>query len=73
MISLVVDQHSVIRQAQSIFTGPIAKGLGLVAVVVGALMFTYRGSRQERIWAGILFLFGASVLAANLLMWIFHW
>jgi type IV secretory pathway VirB2 component (pilin) len=73
MILLIVDQHSVIRQTQDILTGPIAKGLSLVAVVVGALMFTYRRGRREKIWAGILFLFGASVLVANLLMWIFRW
>jgi type IV secretory pathway VirB2 component (pilin) len=62
----------VISKAQEIFTGPIAKGLSLVAVVVGALMFASGRTRREKIWAIILFVVGTSVLAANFLTWIFH-
>lgn len=68
---MIVD-HSVIKQARDILTGPIAKGLSLMAVVVGALMLIYRGTRREKIWAAILLLLGASVLTANFLIWIFH-
>ncbi len=72
IVLLIIDKHSVIKQAEDILTGPIAKGLSLVAVVVGALLFAYRGTRQEKIWAGILFAIGASVLAANFLIWLVH-
>jgi type IV secretory pathway VirB2 component (pilin) len=57
-------------QFHDIFTGPIAKGLSLVAVIVGVLMFSQGESRRRKIWACVLFGLGLTVLIANFLAWI---
>lgn len=53
------------------FTGPIARGLSLVAVVVGGLMFAYGEGDSKRMLAGIIFGVGMAVSAANFLAWLF--
>jgi type IV secretory pathway VirB2 component (pilin) len=40
---------------QTSFTGRIAKGLSLVALVVGGLMFAYSESGSKEVFAGIVF------------------
>ncbi|MHB8355017.1 MAG: TrbC/VirB2 family type IV secretion system protein, partial [Burkholderiales bacterium] len=37
------------------FTGPIATGLSLVAIVLGGLMFAYGEGQSKRMLAGIVF------------------
>ena len=56
---------------QTAFTGPIAKGLALVAIVIGGLTFAFGEGGGKRTFAGIVFGLGMAVLAANFLTWLF--
>jgi len=53
------------------FVGPIARGLALVAVVVGGLMFAFGEGDSKRMLAGILFGVGMAVGAVNFMAWLF--
>jgi type IV secretory pathway VirB2 component (pilin) len=53
---------NVLKQA---FTGPIATGLSLVAIVIGGLMFAFGEGQSKRVFAGIIFGIGMAVGAAN--------
>ena len=53
------------------FTGPIARGLSLVAVVVGGLMFAFNEGDSKRSLAGIVFGVGMAIGAANFMAWLF--
>ena len=53
------------------FTGPIATGLSLVAIVVGGLMFAYGEGQSKRMLAGIIFGVGMAVGAVNFMAWLF--
>ena len=53
------------------FTGPIARGLSLVAVVLGGIMFAFGEGDSKRALAGILFGVGMAVSAGNFMMWLF--
>lgn len=59
---------SVLEQA---FTGPIARGLSLVAIVVGGLMFAYGEGAGKRTIAGIVFGVGMAIGAVNFMAWLF--
>ena len=52
-------------------TGPIAQGLGLVAIVVGGLMFAFGEGGSKRTLAGIIFGLGMALGAANFSSWLF--
>jgi type IV secretory pathway VirB2 component (pilin) len=56
---------------QTAFTGPIARGLSLVAIVVGGLMFAFGEGESKRMLAGIVFGVGMAIGAANFLAWLF--
>src|SRR5439155_10897729 len=56
---------------QNSFTGPIARGLSLVAIVVGGLMFAYGEGDSKRMLAGILFGVGMAIGAVNFMAWLF--
>ncbi len=56
---------------QQSFTGPIAKGLALVAIVIGGLTFAYGEGGGKRTFAGLIFGIGMAVLAVNFLNWLF--
>ena len=56
---------------QTSFTGPIARGLSLVAIVVGGLMFAYGEGDSKRMLAGILFGVGMAIGAVNFMAWLF--
>ena len=56
---------------QSAFTGPIARGLSLIAVVVGGLMFAFGEGGSKKALAGIIFGLGMAMGAANFLSWLF--
>ena len=60
-----------VTQLQNAFTGPIAKGLSLVAIVVGGLMFAFGEGGNKRVFAGIVFGIGMAVAAVNFLSWLF--
>ena len=45
---------------QTAFTGPIARGLSLIAIVVGGLMFAFGEGGSKKALAGIVFGLGCS-------------
>lgn len=53
------------------FTGPIAVGLSLVAIVIGGLTFAYGEGHSKRTLAGIIFGVGMSIGAVNFMAWLF--
>ena len=59
------------QKLQQAFTGPIAKALSLVAIVVGGLMFAYGEGQGKKAIAGIVFGVGMAVGAVNFLSWLF--
>ena len=56
---------------QTAFTGPIATGLALVAIVVGGLMFAFGEGAAKRTLAGVIFGVGMAVGAVNFMSWLF--
>ncbi len=63
--------ENAVQQLQTGFTGPIAKGLSLVAIVVGGLMFAFGEGGNKRMFAGIVFGIGMAIAAVNFLSWLF--
>lgn len=63
--------ENAVQQLQAAFTGPIAKGLSLVAIVVGGLMFAFGEGGNKRMFAGIVFGIGMAIAAVNFLSWLF--
>ena len=62
---------NVVNELQTQMTGPIAKGLSLIAVVIGGLMFAFGEGGSKRAMAGIIFGLGMAMGAANFLNWLF--
>ena len=60
-----------VTELQAQFTGPIARGLSLIAIVVGGLMFAFGEGGSKRTLAGIIFGLGMAMGAANFLAWLF--
>ena len=56
---------------ENAFTGPIARGLSLIAIVVGGLMFAFGEGGSKKALAGIIFGLGMAMGAANFLTWLF--
>ena len=56
---------------ETTFTGPIARGLSLVAIVVGGLMFAFGEGGSKRALAGIIFGVGMAIGAVNFMNWLF--
>jgi len=63
--------ENAVNVLQQAFTGTIAKGLALVAIVVGGLTFAFGEGGGKRTFAGIVFGIGMAVLAVNFLTWLF--
>lgn len=63
--------ENAVNVLQTAFTGPIAKGLALVAIVIGGLTFAFGEGGEKRTLAGIIFGVGMAVLAVNFLSWLF--
>src|ERR1700674_3909089 len=53
------------------FTGPIARGLSLVSIVVGGVTFAFGEGRSKRLLAGIIFGVGMAIGAVNFMAWLF--
>jgi len=53
------------------FTGPIARGLSLVAIVVGGLLFAFGEGDSKRALAGIVFGVGMAIGAVTFMAWLF--
>jgi len=77
MLTLILLQaggspwETAVQQLQNAFTGPIAKGLSLVAIVVGGLMFAFGEGGSKRMLSGIVFGIGMAIAAVNFLTWLF--
>ena len=67
-VSPWLDAITVLQDA---FTGPIARGLSLIAIVIGGLMFAFGEGGSKRALAGIIFGLGMAMGAANFLTWLF--
>jgi len=63
--------ENAVKVLQTAFTGPIATGLALVAIVVGGLAFAYGEGGAKRTLAGIVFGVGMAVGAVNFMAWLF--
>jgi type IV secretory pathway VirB2 component (pilin) len=53
------------------FTGPIARGLSLVSIVIGGLMFAFGEGDSKRALAGIVFGVGMAIGAVSFMAWLF--
>jgi type IV secretory pathway VirB2 component (pilin) len=63
--------ENAVNVLQAAFTGPIARGLSLVSIVWGGLMFAFAEGDSKRMLAGILFGVGMAIGAMNFMMWLF--
>jgi type IV secretion system protein TrbC len=63
--------ENAVNVMQTAFTGPIAKGLSLVAIVVGGLMFAFGEGESKRMLAGIVFGVGMAIGAVSFMTWLF--
>ena len=63
--------ENAVNALQISFTGPIARGLSLVAIVVGGLMFAFGEGESKRMLAGIIFGVGMAIGAVNFMSWLF--
>jgi type IV secretory pathway VirB2 component (pilin) len=63
--------ENAVNVLQQSFTGPIAKGLALVAIVIGGLTLAFGEGGGKRTFAGLVFGIGMAVLAVNFLNWLF--
>ena len=72
---LVLAQGSPWERAASnlerTFTGPLARSLALVAIVIGGLTFMFGEMGAKRQIAGIVFGGGLALFAAQFLVWLF--
>jgi type IV secretory pathway VirB2 component (pilin) len=53
-------------------TGPVARSLSLVAIVVGGLMFAFGEGSAKRALAGIVFGVGMAIAACTFMVWLFN-
>jgi type IV secretory pathway VirB2 component (pilin) len=53
------------------FTGPLARSLALVSIVIGGLMFMFGEAGAKRHISGIVFGGGLALFAAQFLTWLF--
>ena len=63
--------ENAVQVLQTAFTSTIARGLSLVAIVVGGLIFAFGEGQSKRTLAGIIFGVGMSIGAVNFMAWLF--
>jgi type IV secretory pathway VirB2 component (pilin) len=56
---------------EATFTGPLARSLALVAIVIGGLLFMFGESGAKRQISGIVFGGGLALFATQFLAWLF--
>ena len=56
---------------ESSFTGPLARSLALVSIVIGGLMFMFGEGGAKRQVSGIVFGGGLALFAGQFLTWLF--
>ena len=74
MATLLAQTSPWERAAQRLevsFTGPLARSLALVAIVIGGLMFMFGEGGARRQISGIVFGGGLALFAAQFLTWLF--
>ena len=82
LLLLAVLAYPIALQAQSpweraalnletTFTGPLARSLALVAIVIGGLMFMFGEGGAKRQISGIVFGGGLALFAGQFLTWLF--
>ena len=80
LLALLVSPPSAFAQApweraasnlEQTFTGPLARSLALVAIVIGGLMFMFGEGGAKRQISGIVFGGGLALFAAQFLAWLF--
>ena len=59
------------RKLSRTFTGPLARSLALVAIVLGGLLFMYGEQGAKRQISGIVFGGGLALFAGQFLTWLF--
>jgi type IV secretory pathway VirB2 component (pilin) len=72
--SLALAQSPWERAARNLaltFTGPLARSLALVAIVIGGLLFMFGEAGAKRQISGIVFGGGLALFAAQFLTWLF--
>lgn len=72
--TVIAQQSPWERAAQNLeqtFTGPLARSLALVAIVIGGLMFMFGEGGAKRQISGIVFGGGLALFAAQFLAWLF--
>ena len=63
--------ENAINLLQTSFTGPLARGLSLIAIVIGGIMFAYSEGGSKKVFAGIIFGLGMALGAVNFMTWLF--
>ena len=63
--------ENAVNVLQTAFTSTIARGLSLVAIVVGGLMFAFGEGQSKKMLAGIVFGVGMAIGAVNFMAWLF--
>lgn len=63
--------ESAASRLQQTFTGPLARSLALVAIVVGGILFMFGEGSAKRTIAGIVFGGGLALGAVNFVSWLF--
>ena len=63
--------ESAVSVLQLSFTGPIARGLSLISIVIGGITFAFGEGQSKRLLAGIVFGVGMAIGAVNFMAWLF--
>ncbi len=63
--------ENAVNVLQTAFTGPIARGLSLISIVVGGITFAFSEGGSKRLLAGIVFGVGMAIGAVNFMAWLF--
>lgn len=62
--------ETAVNAIQNALTGNIARGLSLIAIVIGGLMFAFGEGGSKRTLAGIIFGVGMAMGAVQFLTWL---
>ncbi len=63
--------ENAVNVLQISFTGPIARGLSLISIVIGGITFAFGEGQSKRLLAGIVFGVGMAIGAVNFMAWLF--
>ena len=63
--------HTAVTNMQAAFTGPIGRGLGLVAVVISGLGFAFGSPGAKKTLAGVVFGLAMVLGAVQWVAWLF--